>query len=578
MKKFFALVLAIMMVMSLALPAAAAGYTLTLKAPVQNHIYGAYQIFSGDLHESVLSNVNWGTGIDDTKVVDSKNIYQALGELSLVTYSKNPDNTLTKNPAAKIFDGKTTAAAIADVITHANWSHDDAGLKDVAAVFGKYLKAPEQTSTAGGLDTDKLNYIYTISGLTGGYYLIKDQTVPEGTTDYDHFYTDYILHIVNNITVSAKGNVPELNKTVFNASHNQFMEYGDTYVGKQITYRLEASLPSYFAQYDSYWFRMEDKLSDGLDFVAPKRVYVLREGGVILDVTHLKDSTYGDNILEPNMLYEVKVDGRNLYVNFPNTKGTFIGKDDADNDVEFTVRYSDKFIVEYYAKLNENAIIGDAGNPNTAQLFYNNNPNDTGDGGKTPPDEPKVYTYGLKMLKVDENDETITLEGAEFQMWLNISGVKNVAMFSAPNAAGNRVFQGWIPAADIDTADEIAATTLRTDAKGNFAVVGLDVGAYRLTETKAPSGYNLLTADFNVDIKPTYTAGNLTSLVIEVNGESVAGDLATGTGVVKVVNQSGATLPSTGGMGTTLFYVIGSVLVMGALVMLITKKRMAAEN
>lgn len=579
MKKLFALVLALALCFSLAIPAMAAdGYTITLKAPLTGHQYGAFQIFSGALHENVLSDIKWGSGIDSTKL-DA--LYAELATLELVTYDKDSKALAAAKIFTKAGEGDTrvnmsSASEVADAITKANWSANDTNLKTVATVLGKYLVANDNEAVkksnvvAENAETvDGVNYEYTISGLAAGYYLVKD--VKDLGDAENHFYTDYILHVVNNVVVSAKGNVPALDKTVYNSSLGFYAEYGDTYIGSTVRYKLLGSLPSYFAEYDNYWFKFEDTLSKGLDFVKIDKVYMIREGldeSIEIDVTALQGSDEGD-MWNYTTEKNTETGETKLTVNFPELKGgkTFVGKDADGKDVNVTVRFSDKFVVEYTAKLNKDAVITDAGNPNTATLIYNNDPNDTGRGGKTPPDEPKVYSFGMQLVKVDENNIESTLPGAEFIMWLEIDNKVNYATFDSDGK-----FDGW-------TTDKSKATTLVTGADGTFTVTGLDAGAYRLTETKAPDGYNKLTHDINISINPSYDEndGSLKTLVYEVNGESGAVIDGSNTIKVTVTNKTGATLPSTGGTGTTVFYIAGGILVAAAVILLITKKRMGEE-
>ena len=133
---------------------------------------------------------------------------------------------------------------------------------------------------------------------------------------------------------------------------------------------------------------------------------------------------------------------------------------------------------------------------------------------------------------------------------------------------------------------EETGSKLTSDANGLFKVIGLDDGTYHLKETKAPAGYNLLTNDITVVITAATTNGQswtdgdaakaLTALSVTADGKNGSVDDNKGIGSITIANNKGATLPSTGGMGTTLFYVLGSILVLGAVVLLVSKKRMNA--
>ena len=218
-----------------------------------------------------------------------------------------------------------------------------------------------------------------------------------------------------------------------------------------------------------------------------------------------------------------------------------------------------KVVVEYNAELNSNAVLGSAGNPNSVELTYSNNPNDTGDGtskpantGKTPKDTVKVFTYQTIINKLNENKEA--LKGAGFTL-------------SKKDKDGN-----W------NTVKALAAGEATT-----FEFKGLDAGNYKLEESTTPDGYNTIKPiEFTInatydtdsaDPQLTKLSGDVTSGVAEFDANKADGSLK-----ADIVNRKGSLLPSTGGMGTTILYVIGSILVLVAAVLLITKKRMDAAK
>ena len=227
------------------------------------------------------------------------------------------------------------------------------------------------------------------------------------------------------------------------------------------------------------------------------------------------------------------------------------------------------------------------GNPNTVYLEYSNKPDQSGSGdtdntGKTPEDKVIVFTYELDTTKVDGQDENTKLKDAKFVL-LNSDGTK-VAKIT------NDKFDGWqdLPPAGDD--DKIAATdwftdtVLTSDDGGLFKIIGLDDGTYKLREIVAPSGYNLLSSDITVVITATTTNGQtwtdgnassaLTKLAVTADGTAGTGNTSTGIAGITVANNKGSTLPETGGMGTTIFYVVGAILVLGAGILLITRRRM----
>ena len=218
-----------------------------------------------------------------------------------------------------------------------------------------------------------------------------------------------------------------------------------------------------------------------------------------------------------------------------------------------TLKANDQIVISYTATLNENAKVGLEGNPNESKLSYG----DKGDAshtpsGTTPPSKTVTYTWDVDVFKYTMDGETEkALADAKFTLSKNADGSNPIALVSK----GNNVYR-VAKTGETDTVTEIT-----TDATGKFTIKGLDADTYYLTETAAPAGYNKL-------------AGPVTIVIGEngvVNGTTEAPQ---GVDEVKVLNQSGAELPSTGGIGTTIFYVLGGVLVVGAAVLLVTKKRM----
>ncbi|MCF2653346.1 SpaA isopeptide-forming pilin-related protein, partial [Anaeromassilibacillus senegalensis] len=193
--------------------------------------------------------------------------------------------------------------------------------------------------------------------------------------------------------------------------------------------------------------------------------------------------------------------------------------------------------------------------------------------GNTPEDKVIVFTYELDTTKVDGQNNTEKLEGAEFKLhnadnkWAIVNNDGKVT--------------GWA-----DT--EEGGSTLTSDANGLFKVIGLDDGTYYLKETKAPTGYNLLSSEITVVITATTTNGQtwtdgqassaLTNLAVTADGTAGTGNAGTGIAGITVANNKGSTLPETGSVGTTIFYIAGGVLAVAAAILLVTKKRMSKQG
>ena len=217
-----------------------------------------------------------------------------------------------------------------------------------------------------------------------------------------------------------------------------------------------------------------------------------------------------------------------------------------------TLKANDQIVISYSATLNENAVIGGDGNPNTSKLSYGGSSNNT---KYTPDSQTKTYTWDVDVFKYTMNGQNeAALADATFMLSKSTDGSKPIALVSE----GSNVYR---VAKTGETGTVVTAIT--TDATGKFTIKGLDADIYYLTETAAPAGYNKLADPVKIVIGENGVVNSTT-------------ENPQGVDVVKVLNQSGTKLPSTGGMGTTVFYVVGGILVVGAVVLLVARKRMAA--
>ena len=506
-KKLASLLLVLVMVFALATTAFAeeTAYSITINNSAKDHTYEAYQIFTGDLSGTTLSNIVWGSGVSEAGQT-------ALGDA-----------------AAKAETLKTEADAKA---------------------FAKAV-APYLTTAAGSANT-VTDGKYVISGLAAGYYLVKDQ---DGSLTGDNdSYTEYIIQVVGNVTATPKSDVPEVQKKVkdindsTDTTKTDWQDSADYDIGDSIPFQLKATLADNVSSYTTYKVVFHDTLSKGLTYNNDAKVYI---GGT---------ETNGFTVTAT-----VNADGTTtLTVSCDDVKALGAGN-------------SSVITVEYTAKLNENAVLGSAGNPNEVYLEYSNNPNKSEEGnnetGETPKDVVIVFTYKTIINKVDSENAPLT--GAAFKLEKLIKG--------KDGAAGT-----WTTVKEF-TVDETTTS---------FTFSGLDDGQYKLTETKTPAGYNTIDPIYFV-IEATHdetadapTLKTLNAYLTDANGnkqtemkdgESVNIDLGTvdltaGSITTTVVNKSGSKLPSTGGIGTTIFYVLGGVLVLAAVVLLVTKKRMSGAE
>lgn len=288
---------------------------------------------------------------------------------------------------------------------------------------------------------------------------------------------------------------------------------------------------------DTVNFSITITVKDG----APKN-YVLHDklSGLTFNSNSLKVQI-GTTTLTPNTDYTLETnptDGDSFDVNFTNGK----------------LQTNDVVVVTYSATVAADATIAGAGNKNTAKLEYN--------GKHSTEEETTTYVWKLNVHKytLNSTNDEVALSGAKFVLYRMDSGAKKYAKLT------NKKIVGWVT-------DKDKATTLETSGTGDILIEGLNVGTYYLEETEAPVGYNKLTEPIEVEITATTSVTSGSETVQYKNSSETSYTPATDA-TVKVLNNAGTQLPSTGGIGTTLFYVIGGVLMAVAAVLLVTKKRM----
>ncbi len=387
-----------------------------------------------------------------------------------------------------------------------------------------------------------------------GYYVIRDSYVDQ---DMAQSVSTHIVKVVGDVTVTPKASVPTSDKKVddkndSNTNENsvEWQDSADYDIGDAVPFRLHGTLPEKFNSYSSYKYIFHDTESDGLTFNADS---------VVVKV---------DNTTVPQ--------ANNYEVIYPATKCTFevkfnnlkALKDAEGNDIAVT--NSSNIYVYYTSTLNDNAVIGSAGNPNEMYLEYSNNPNAGGEGktDETPKDKVIVFTYKVVVNKIKENKEA--LKGAGFTLYKYDDETKAYKVVKL-NSDYKVDLNGTI-------------TEIKGDALTTFTWIGLDDGKYKLVETTTPSGYNTI-ADQEFTVEATHDKNaddpkltTLTGNAITTGGITFTPSEKDGSLTSDVVNKSGSTLPETGGIGTTIFYVVGVILMLGAGVLLVTKKRMSSNR
>ena len=585
LKSILALLLTLSLLLALGLTAYAEGettYTLTITPKATDkgtHTYEAYQIFTGTLavkdNKKILSDIAWGANVDKdngTKMTALANTINGLYDPDLTG-----EDALTAD---------STASAFADAIAGLNATADGETAQAVAEAFAGVLKGnPAGTGNCNLGDTDETNNDALITNLPAGYYLVKDQDSSLANTN--SAYTRYILQVLGDTELGAKNEVPSVDKKI---------QEGDTQVsantasiGDSIPYVISSKVPD-MTGYNKYYFVLNDTMSKGLTF---NNDVVVKINGTALGtdaytVTYSTDATTGVTTL--------KIVLKN-FIQY-NT-ATYKGKD-------ITVTYS--------ATLNEKAELGPAGNVNDVKLTYSNDPNFDYQGtdepgpsepkGETPKVEVKTFTTGIKLTKVDNSTPPQTLTGAKFsiagdavkvtlinrEVYKTISGepvddnvwymlkdgtYTKTAPTDATKDSYDSTTQKYAKITEVveTTKTEPVSATGYVNSSGVLTFEGLAAGTYTITELVAPEGYNLLKSPITVVITGSLNQNQKTcswSATVDGENATIGND-----NLIQLTakNSSGNELPSTGGIGTTLFYVLGGLMVVGAGAVLIARRR-----
>lgn len=523
-KKLASLLLAAVMVLSLTITAFAANnntHTITVKNKKAGHTYTAYQIFKGDISNGKLTNIEWGSNVNGAAL---------LTELKGLTDS--------------LYTACTTAEDVAEVL--AGFTDDSNDLDTFAEIAAKHITGTGADSTESR-PSGATESTYTISVTGDGYYLVKDKNAVTG----DDAATKYILKVVGDVTVEAKADTPTIDKIIKDADLSNGNATAED-VGKTVNFEVTSKVPD-MDGYDTYTYIVHDTMTKGLTPVDADN-----DGKIDIAIT---------------------IDGT-AYTDFTVAMGT----KGADGSQSFTITFNNfiaqkakagkEIKITYAAVVNENALITDV-EKNTVDLEYSNNPYDEDSKGRTPEKTVYVYDFDINVYKYDGADATkkTPLAGAKFVLYKK--DAQNNKSYYYWNDKTKKVEWKELTDAQLEEAleaDPQTVTEVVTDDKGNASFKGLDTGTYYLHETEAPQGFNVVTTDVEVIITATYKDNGelLTSSASSANQGQYAQ-------TVEVENKEGTTLPSTGGMGTTIFYLAGSILVLVAVVLLVVKRRMRTE-
>ncbi|MFR8872025.1 MAG: SpaH/EbpB family LPXTG-anchored major pilin [Oscillospiraceae bacterium] len=561
------MMLSVIMVLALSVPAFAAEHdtvTITINDPMGvmpmadeplTRSYDAYKLLNLTTSQSG-DKVNYAYTLND-KYAD------ILKEL---VFAENWEESLGDKPDSK--DKVTQEQVIAYLGTlTSDIKDDDGAITQIGSIHDFMVKVYKKIKAANpAISADATSSNGQFTDMAQGYWMIVDTTKIEGNDTNSLIIVD--TKGQDEITVTPKTSVPTVDKEVQENSTKDWGDSADYNIGDNVPFKLTGTVSEYYDYYETYKFVFHDTLSNGL---------TLAEGFGVENVT-------------------VKVDGVEIESGFTVVTS---GLDDGcsfhvvfDDLKDITsVKADSKITVEYTATLTSGAVIGNDGNLNSVHLEYSNNPNDEqgGETGKTPDETVVVFTYELDVDKVDgssENEGTYSkhLEGAWFVLYrTDAEGEKEYAAINE-----NGKLTGWTSEMPThQNGDSTANGNLKSGEDGKFEIIGLDAGIYYLEETVAPAGYNLLTKPLKLTITATVSdeatsaegTKQLTELEVTVDdGEAQEGNVTTGTVSIIVENNSGTELPSTGGMGTTIFYVVGGILVAGAAILLVTKKRMGVSE
>lgn len=526
-KKLLAALLAVAMVCAMAIPAFAENSEGDVDS---HHTYSAFQIFKGDVEgnnikDFKISNVDWGSNI----INNSDDFLNKLREADhigpLFTNAKSAQEVLAV--ISQWHDSDDYSIAFARFVCHYLYSND---------------ANPTYVVRAG-------SNALTIPEAKAGYYLFVDTTDFSKDDSY-HSYNSFLLMVTKgnwNVPITPKAEKPTVEKKVYDnpdgTSTGGFGSSADHAINEKFQFQLTATLPvstnRAYDYYDKYSVIFHDTLSEGITYDGPYSV-VIESNDITYTITDPSKYTINTDKLDSQNYFEVEI---------PDVKTCVAGLD-LNNGATIKVTYT--------AHLNEKASVNTAGggtsNINKVYLTYSNNPQDESSIGKTPESTPVyVYTYQLSNTKHQDTEDGPALEGACFRLYSDkaCTDQSEVQLYQKDGF--------YYPIKDALGKE---AVEMKSAANGTFNVKGLDAGTYYLKETKAPDGYSACKV-IPVTIKANHSGNDHVNL----EGSNLTND---------IVNQKtgGITLPSTGGIGTTIFYVVGGGLMVAAIVLLVTKKRM----
>lgn len=527
-KKLLAALLAVAMVCAMAVPAFADN-TENIR---DHHSFEAFQIFKGDvtgndINDFKISNVQWGKNI-----TQHEDFLKELKQAPII---------------GELFSDATTPQEAVAVISQ--WSTSDDDSIAFARFVCNYLYSGDVDR---GTSISTSGDVVEIPEDGAGYYLVVD-TTDFSTGDSYHACNSFLLKVSKgkfNLPIKPKAEKPTVEKEVHDndissaGNNDGWGSSADHAINEKFQFRLIAKLPKSsdraYDYYHEYAVLFNDTLSKGITYDTLDSV-----------VINSNDHTY--DITGDSSKYEVDEshlkNDNSFVVSIPDVKTCV-------EDPEFNLNNGATITVTYTAHLNETAYVNtassDTKNNNSVYLQYSNNPINTS-VGQTPESKVYVFTYQLNNTKLAETENGTPLPGAVFQLYSDKDCTQEVKLYKVGNI--------YYPIKDATDKNKDAVQMI-SGQDGQFNVKGLDAGTYYLKEITPPSGYSAC-ADKEIVISATHDVNH-----VSLSGESNLNN--------KIINKKagGITLPSTGGIGTTIFYVVGGGLMVAAIVLLVTKKRM----